>query len=45
MRKEAIEKAEKFGIPERTMDEKLKQWRKKKVIRKIKHGKYKRVLG
>ncbi|RYH74455.1 DUF3987 domain-containing protein [Flavobacteriaceae bacterium 144Ye] len=45
IRKEAIEKGLKFGIPERTMDEKLKQWRKKKVIRKIKHGKYKRILG
>lgn len=44
-RKEAVEKAEKYGIPERTMDEKLKQWRKKKAIRKIKHGKYKRILG
>ncbi len=41
-RKDAIEAAAKQGIPERTMDEKLKQWRKNKVVKKISHGKYQR---
>ncbi len=44
-RKEAIKIADGIGMSERTMDDKLKQWRRKKAIRKIKHGVYKRVLG
>lgn len=44
-RKEIVEKAKAFGIPERTIDDKLRQWREKKIIKKIKHGKYKRILG
>lgn len=33
-----------FDIPARTVDDKLVQWRKKKAIKKISHGKYKRIL-
>ncbi len=44
-RKQAIEKAKIFDIPERTVDEKLQKWRELKILRKISHGKYKRILG
>ncbi len=43
-RKEIVEKALAIGIPERTIDDKLRQWREKRVIIKIAFGKYKRVL-
>ena len=43
-RKDAVEKGQEFGISERTMDDKLVQWRSKKVIVKIRHGSYQRVL-
>ena len=39
-RKQAIEAGAKFNVPKRTMDDKLKQWIKIKVIDKIEHGKY-----
>jgi len=42
-RKEAVEIAEKFKVSERTLDDKLKQWRNKKIIKKLSHGKYKRL--
>lgn len=44
-RKKAIDLGEeKFKIPLRTVDDKLVQWRKKKVIIRLNHGKYKRTL-
>ncbi len=44
-RKEAIEKAKAYDIPERSVDEKLQKWREFKILRKISHGKYRRILG
>nr|WP_321221358.1 DUF3987 domain-containing protein [uncultured Psychroserpens sp.] len=35
---------EKFEIPIRTIDDKLKQWIKQKVIKKISHGKYSKAF-
>jgi len=43
-RSQALGVAIQLNIPERTLDDKLKQWRKKKAIIKIGHGKYKRTL-
>lgn len=43
-RSQALEVATQQNIPERTLDDKLKQWRNKKAIIKIGHGKYKRTL-
>lgn len=42
-RKEAIELGKKLNIPQRTIDDKLKQWQKKKAIKKVEQGKYKRL--
>ncbi|TGD57523.1 DUF3987 domain-containing protein [Flavobacterium humi] len=42
-RKEAIEIGEKHNIPQRTIDDKLKQWQRKKAIKKVEQGKYKRL--
>lgn len=42
-RKEAIEVGEKLNVPLRTIDDKLKQWQKKKAIKKVEQGKYKRL--
>ena len=42
-RKQAIELGEKLKIPQRTIDDKLKQWQKKKAIKKVEQGKYKRL--
>lgn len=42
-RKQAIELGEKLNIPQRTIDDKLKQWQKKKAIKKVEQGKYKRL--
>jgi hypothetical protein len=41
-RSEAITKGETFGIPTRTVDDKLSQWKKKKIIIPVKHGEYRR---
>ncbi|RMZ60369.1 DUF3987 domain-containing protein [Chryseobacterium nematophagum] len=41
-REDAIELGAKHQIPKRTMDDKLKQWKKKKIITPVKHGVYKR---
>lgn len=41
-RAEAIELAEEHNIPKRTMDDKLKQWKKKNIISPIKQGLYRR---
>lgn len=41
-RAEAVLKGENFGIPKRTVDDKLSQWKKKKIITPVKHGQYKR---
>ncbi len=43
-RKQAIENGLKFDIPQRTVDDKLVQWRKKRAIIKIGHGQFKRIL-
>lgn len=42
-RKEAINSANKFGMPRRTTDDKLKQWILKKIIDKPKHGSYRKL--
>jgi hypothetical protein len=42
-RKQAIELGGKLNIPQRTIDDKLKQWQKKKAIKKVEQGKYKRL--
>ena len=42
-RQKAVEYGEKLGIPQRTVDDKLVQWRKKKLVKKIKQGLYKRI--
>ncbi|WP_345273296.1 DUF3987 domain-containing protein [Flaviramulus aquimarinus] len=44
-RKEAVELGTKYNIPERTVDDKLVQWRKKRAINKTGHGKFTRVLS
>jgi len=44
-RKEFVEAGQKKGIPERTIDDKLKQWRKRKLITKLAQGRYKRILN
>ena len=44
-RKEAVELGTKLNIPERTVDDKLVQWRKKRAINKTGHGKFTRVLS
>ncbi|WP_164732857.1 DUF3987 domain-containing protein [Flagellimonas marinaquae] len=44
-RQKAIEYGEKLGVPQRTVDDKLVQWRKKKVVKKISHGLYKRTTN
>ncbi|MFP3598451.1 DUF3987 domain-containing protein [Chryseobacterium sp. SIMBA_029] len=41
-RAEAIQKGETLGIPKRTVDDKLSQWKKKKIIIPVKHGEYRR---
>ncbi len=41
-RQELIEAGMKLNIPKRTIDDKIKQWRKKKVIMKLSHGSFKR---
>ena len=41
-RAEAIQKGKTLGIPKRTVDDKLSQWKKKKIITPIKHGEYRR---
>lgn len=41
-RQELIEAGNKLNIPVRTIDDKIKQWRKKKVIIKVSHGSFKR---
>lgn len=42
-RQNATKAAEKFNMPLRTIDEKLKQWISKKIIQRIKHGTYKKL--
>ncbi|CAA7386965.1 DUF3987 domain-containing protein [Chryseobacterium fistulae] len=42
-RDQAIELGEKHNIPKRTMDDKLRQWKKKKIIITVKHGHYRRI--
>ncbi|CAA0155432.1 DUF3987 domain-containing protein [Tenacibaculum maritimum] len=42
-RKEAIDSGEKKGIPKRTIDDKLAQWQRKKAIRKVKKGTYRKL--
>ena len=41
-RQEAVKEATKFGMPVRTLDEKLKKWKMMKVIHSIGHGHYRR---
>lgn len=42
-RKQAIEAGHKLNVPQRTIDDKLKQWQSKKVIKKVGQGNYKRL--
>lgn len=42
-RKQAINSANKFGMPQRTIDDKLKQWILKKIIDRPKHGSYRKL--
>lgn len=42
-RKEAIEAGKKYNIPQRTIDDKLKQWQNKRAIKKVEQGRYKRL--
>ncbi|SFN09454.1 Protein of unknown function [Paenimyroides ummariense] len=42
-RKDAIISANKFGMPKRTLDDKLNQWILKKIIHKPKHGSYRKL--
>lgn len=42
-RAQAVELGKKHNIPERTTDDKLKQWKKRKVIIPVKHGHYRRA--
>lgn len=41
-RKQAIEKGVLFKIPKRTVDDKLNQWKKKRIIIPVSHGVYRR---
>lgn len=41
-RAEAIEVGQKFGVPTRTMDEKLSKWKKMKAVHTIGKGKYRK---
>ncbi len=43
-RQEAIDVGEKYGIPTRTIDDKLAQWKKRKYIFKHSRGKYKKRM-
>ena len=43
-RKEALALGKTNNMPVRTVDDKLKQWRRKKIIEKKAHGKYKRLI-
>lgn len=38
--KDAYKAGEKYGVPERTMNDKLSQWRKKRAIKRVKKGEY-----
>ncbi len=42
-RKGAILTGQKYGVPIRTMDDKLSKWQKRKIIRKISKGTYKKL--
>lgn len=41
-RKEAIDVGKRFGVPTRTMDEKLSKWKKMKVVHTVGKGKYRK---
>lgn len=43
-RKQAIEIAEKYNMPKRTMDDKLVQWCKKRLVLKVSKGNYKKPM-
>ncbi len=42
-RKEAIQIGKRYSIPMRTIDDKLRQWQKRKIIKKIRKGVYKKL--
>ncbi len=42
-RKGAILVGQKYGVPERTIDDKLSKWQKRKIIRKVRKGVYKKL--
>lgn len=42
-RKQAIEAGHKLNVPQRTIDDKLKQWQVKRAIKKVGQGNYKRL--
>ncbi|NJB35310.1 DUF3987 domain-containing protein [Croceivirga sp. JEA036] len=44
-RQRAVEYGKQLGIPQRTVDDKLVQWRKKKAVKRIKQGVYKRTVN
>ncbi|UGU14256.1 DUF3987 domain-containing protein [Sinomicrobium kalidii] len=43
-RSQGLEAAQTIGIPERTFDEILKNWRRKKIVRKVSHGNYEKII-
>ena len=43
-RSEILTVAKNMGISTRTLDEKLKQWRAKRIIKKVKNGRYKKII-
>ncbi len=44
-RKEAIDLGKSHEMSERSVDEKLKKWRFSNILKKLSHGKYKRMIG
>lgn len=42
-RQDAIKTAEKFGMPQRTIDDKLVQWINKKIVSKVSRGVYRKL--
>lgn len=44
-RREAIDLGKTLEMSERSVDEKLKKWRFSNILKKLSHGKYKRMIG
>ena len=43
-RNQGLEIAERLNIPERTFDEILKRWEKRKLLKKVRHGQYEKLV-